>query len=272
MRIGLRHRLYLLVVLFAIGCAALAGTLIWLGEQRAWEARANQLRTLVDTATGVLDVHRKLAETGAMTEADAKRRAFDIITNMHFGNEDYFLVWGMSPEVPSLAYGVSGTGILQPGGARQVGGPQINRQDLSGKYFVRELYQKLLTSGEAFIDVMLSRPGSNEPRIKTDFAKVYRPWNVLVIAGLFADDIAVERNASILQAAAAALAVVAALGLIAVWMAHGIVRPLGHLRTAMIELAQQSPISVELATGRRDEIGEMARAVEVFRDNAAARA
>src|SRR5579864_2586366 len=107
MRIGLRTRLYLLVALFAIGCAALAGTLIWLGEQRAWEARANQLRTLVDAATGVLDAHRKFVESGAMTEAEAKRRAFDIVSNMHFGNDDYFIVWGMTPDVPSLASGAA---------------------------------------------------------------------------------------------------------------------------------------------------------------------
>jgi methyl-accepting chemotaxis protein len=271
MRIGLRTRLYLLVALFAIGCAALAGTLIWLGEQRAWEARANQLRTLVDAATGVLDAHRKLAQSGAVTEAEARRRAYDIITNMHFGNDDYFLVWGMSPDVPSLASG-AGAGPGGPGPRRPLGQPQIDRQDLAGKYHVRELYQKLLRSGEAFIDATLPRPGSDEPRVKTDYAKVYKPWDVLVMAGLFGEDIAAERNASIVEAAAATFTVVGVLGLIAIWIARGIARPLGHLRTAMTELAQQSPISVPLATGRRDEIGDMVRAVQVFRDNAAARA
>jgi methyl-accepting chemotaxis protein len=267
MHIGLRLRLYLLVALFAIGCSALAGTLIWLQEQRAWEARERQLRTLVEAATGVLEVHRKLAETGAMAEADAKRRALDILSNMHFGNNDYLLIWGMTPEVISLASGAPGAGTRQP-----LGVPQIDRQDLSGKYFVRELYQNLVRSGETFIDVTLARPGSSEHLIKTNFAKVYRPWNMLVMTGMFSDDIAVEREASMLHAATATLALVATLGLIAMWMARGIARPLGHLRAAMTELAQQRPISVALATARKDEIGDMARAVEVFRDNAAARA
>ena len=183
---------------------------------------------------------------------------------MHFGNNDYFLVWGMSPDVPSLASG-SGSG-------RELGQPQIDRQDLSGKYHVRELYRKLVTSGDAFIEATLPKPGADGSHVKTDYAKVYRPWNVLVMAGLFSDDIAVERNASIVQATSATFVVVAMLGLLAMWMARGIARPLGHLRTAITELAQQSPISVELATARQDEIGDMARAVVVFRDNAAARA
>jgi methyl-accepting chemotaxis protein len=171
MRIGFRHRLYLLVALVAIGCTALSASLIWLQELRASEARASQLRTLVDAAIGVLEAHRKSAESGAVTETEAKRRAFDVIANMHFGNNDYFLVWGMSPDVPLLASGAAGAGTRRP-----LGAPQIDRQDLSGKYHMRELYEKLLRSGEAFLDVTLSRAGSKENLIKTDFAKVYRPW------------------------------------------------------------------------------------------------
>ena len=78
MHLGVRQRLYLLVGLFALGCAALAATLMWLQEQRAWEARARQLQTLVDAAIGVLEVHKKLADIGVMPEADAKKRALDV--------------------------------------------------------------------------------------------------------------------------------------------------------------------------------------------------
>src|SRR5579862_596223 len=84
MHLGVRQRLYLLVGLFALGCAALAATLLWLQEQRAWEARARQLQTLVDAGIGVLEVHKKLADTNVMPEADAKKRALEVISGMHF--------------------------------------------------------------------------------------------------------------------------------------------------------------------------------------------
>jgi methyl-accepting chemotaxis protein len=264
MRIGLSQRLYLLVALFAVGCAALAATLIWMQEQRAWDARARQLQALVELATGVLETHKRLADSGSMPEADAKQRALDIISNMHFGHDDYLIVWGMSAQVPNLA---SGSRSNQPRGV-----PQIDKQDLNGRYFVRELVKELDRSGQALQHILWSRPGTTEPLTKTNFAKAYRPWNMLVMTGMYGDDIAVERRRATTEAAVATLALAAVLGLIAMSIARGIARPLGHLRTAMTELAQHHPISVELATGRKDEIGEMARAVEVFRDDAMARA
>jgi methyl-accepting chemotaxis protein len=265
MRLGVRQRLYMLVAFFAIGCAALAATLLWLQEQRAWDARARQLQALVEAGTGVLEVHKKLADTGVMPEAAAKQRALDVISGMHFGNNDYLIIWSMSPEVLSLASGARNS-------TQQLGVPQIDKQDLNGRYFVRELVRDLEKSGQTLQHIMWSRPGSQDPVTKSNFAKVYKPWNMLVMTGMFGDDIAIDRHGSMVQAAIATLALVAVLGLIAMWIARGISRPLGHLRIAMIELAEHRPITVDLATQRKDEIGEMARAVEVFRDNAKARA
>jgi methyl-accepting chemotaxis protein len=265
MHLGVRQRLYLLVGLFALGCAALAATLLWLQEQRAWEARGRQLEALVDAGIGVLETHKKLADTGVMSEADAKKRALEVIIGMHFGNggNDYLIIWGMSPEVPSLG---SGSRTQQPPGK-----PQIDNTDRAGKPFVKELYAELQKSGQMLQHILWTRPGSDVLVTKSNFARVYKPWNMLVMTGMFGDDIAIERNSAIYQAVGVTFVLVLLLGLIAMWIARGIARPLGHLRTAMIELAEHRPITVALATQRKDEIGEMARAVEVFRDNAKAR-
>jgi methyl-accepting chemotaxis protein len=265
MRIGVRQRLYLLLVFFAIGCATLAATLLWLQEQRAWDARARQLQVLVEAGTGVLEVHKKLADTGVMPEAQAKQRALDVISGMHFGNNDYLIVWGMSAEVPSLASGARNS-------TQGIGVPQIDKQDLNGRYFVRDLVRELEKSGQTLQHIMWSRPGSQEPVTKSNFAKVYKPWNMLVMTGMFGDDIAIERNSAMYQAGGVTFALALVFGLIAVWIARSIAGPLGSLRTAMIELAEHRPITVDLATERKDEIGEMGRAVGVFRDNAKARA
>jgi methyl-accepting chemotaxis protein len=263
MRIGLRQRLYMLVGLFAIGCAVLASTMIWLDEQRAWDARERQLRAIVDTGIGVLDAHKKLADTGIMTEAQAKQRAFDVIANMHYGKGDYLLVWGLTPQMPSLANGSPAPDPL--------GVPQIDKRDATGRAYVRELYAQLQQSGEAMQQIMRPRPGSTQPIVKTNFARAYRPWDMLVMTGMFGDDIAIERGNALMAAAFATLAVLAVLGLIATWMARSIIRPLAHLRTAMTDIVEHRPLSVALATDRKDEIGEMARVVEIFRERAASR-
>jgi methyl-accepting chemotaxis protein len=259
---GIRLRLYLLVALFALGCAALATILIWLQEQRAWNARAGQLQALVESATGILEAHKKLADTGVMPEEEAKQRALDVLTNMRYGNGGYFTVWRMSPDVLMLATG---------GQKQLIGKPQIDQKDLNGRYFIRDMLKELEKSPKVLFHILWTRPGSSEPVPKTNFVELYEPWRMLVMTGLFGDDIAVERTTAVRQAASATALLVAAFAIIAILIARGITRPLGYLRTAMIELATHRPISVQLATKRKDEIGEMAGAVEVFRENATAR-
>lgn len=76
-----------------------------------------------------------------------------------------------------------------------------------------------------------------------------------------------ERRTALLTALAAAGLLLAGLA-----VTRGITGPLGRLRQAMERLAAgETALRIEGA-GRRDELGEMSRAVEVFRDNAVTRA
>jgi methyl-accepting chemotaxis protein len=263
MRLSVGVRLYLLVCLFAIGCIALTVALTWLQERRAWEARANQLQALVESALGVLETHKELADTGALSEADAKQRALDVIMNMRYGDGGYFTVWERSPQILMLATG---------GQKQLIGKPQIDQKDLNGRYFIRDMLEEFERSQQMLFHILWTRPGSTEPVIKTNFVKLYQPWNMLVMSGLFGDDIAVERARSILQAMIATVLLIAALGIIAVVIARGIAIPLARLSGVMTDLAEGRAISDGLATERKDEIGDMAAAVEVFRENAKARA
>jgi methyl-accepting chemotaxis protein len=262
-RLRVSGRIYSLIVLFALGCAALAGALIWLQDQRAQDARVRQLQSLVDSATAVLDSHRKLADSGAVPLEEAKKRALATIGGMRYGNNnDYYIVWSLTPEFTMLATG---------GRLDAIGTPQVNQKDRSGRFFNQDVIRRIGTAGDLVDTIVWNRPGSDVTLFKTNYYKLYRPWNMVVATGLFADDIEAERNNAMVKAGIATFALVLLLGLVAAFIARGIARPLTSLRTAMLELAEHRPISVPLATQRFDEIGEMARAVEVFKENAAAR-
>ena len=86
---------------------------------------------------------------------------------------------------------------------------------------------------------------------------------------VYRDDVENEIRSAMIQAALATLLLAVVLGGAAFAMARGIARPLGPLRGAMLDLAEGRELSAKLDTARKDEIGEMARAVEVFREHAA---
>lgn len=75
------------------------------------------------------------------------------------------------------------------------------------------------------------------------------------------------QSASGIVSAAAVLSLVVGLGA-AMKIGNGISRPIGHMTQAMLRLASGDTAVDVPAAGRRDEIGRMAEAVQVFKDNA----
>jgi methyl-accepting chemotaxis protein len=264
MRLRISGRLYALVGLFTIGSLLLTAALCYLQSQRQMEARVRQLSSIVDVGIDILESHKKLADSGAMTVEEAQKRAVAMIGDLHYGSSrDYYIVYKQGPEYTMLTTG---------GNKGLIGKPQIDSKDRTGRLFTRDLAREIETTGASLATILWARPGTDVAIAKTNLGKLYRPWGLVVVTGVFADDLAAETWSTLIQASAVALVLVLALGAVTFWIARGISTPLGRLRTSMMELAENKPISGAIDSARHDEIGEMARAVEVFRDNAVQRA
>jgi methyl-accepting chemotaxis protein len=82
---------------------------------------------------------------------------------------------------------------------------------------------------------------------------------------------AMQRDSVNLQIGVGSLAVLIGLGLTLLVVNRRVARPLQTLATTMRDLADAKPVTSVPLVRRQDEIGGMARAVEVFRDHASAR-
>jgi methyl-accepting chemotaxis protein len=78
-----------------------------------------------------------------------------------------------------------------------------------------------------------------------------------------------HQKAQLLLVGSVASALLLGVGL-SISIGRGITRPIARLVSTMAELSQQKIDTLVEGTERRDEIGEMARAVQVFKDNAVA--
>ncbi len=80
-----------------------------------------------------------------------------------------------------------------------------------------------------------------------------------------------QRTSVNLQIAIGVLALLSGLGLALLIVHRRVARPLRKLSATMQQLARAEPVAAIALAQRQDEIGDMARSVVVFRDNAAAR-
>jgi methyl-accepting chemotaxis protein len=140
LQFGIKGRLYLLVGLFAIGCAALAAALIWLQAESALEARKHSLEQLVATAQGVLAAHKQLADSGQMPVAEARKRALEVIGAMWYGKADYF-----------TARDTNGISLLNPAAPEKVGQNRDEAVDSKGRHYSRQMTEMVRDPGEGFV-------------------------------------------------------------------------------------------------------------------------
>jgi methyl-accepting chemotaxis protein-2 (aspartate sensor receptor) len=133
----------------------------------------------------------------------------------------------------------------------------LANRDPDGREFVREM----LASKEGLIDYLWQNPDDPKPRKRIVAYTLFKDWNWMIAGGTYEDEIVQEadklRNRAILSGLLA-LGIFAAI-LHAV-MKRTVTRPLGAARDAAVRMAQ-GDLTVALDTGRRDEIGRLAAAM-----------
>ena len=94
------------------------------------------------------------------------------------------------------------------------------------------------------------------------------PLQAAILAGAYTDDLNAEFRAKLRQLGWLDAAIFLVIGLAAFLVNRDITASLGALKTAMQRLADGDLAVAVPGAGRRDEVGDMAQTVQVFKDNA----
>ena len=252
----LRHKLAAVMVLVVVAMGALSALSFLDTRNSALEDRALMTKRLTAVAQSLLVHYEALATAGGMPRDEAQKAALAAITALRFGNEDYFFVLDTDGRLIANAFN-----------AKNVGKPVLDQTDVpGGKRYFAEMVETAKRGGAGFVDYMKPRPGGTVPVEKIASVQMFKPWGWIVATGLYRDDVhaAVRARAitNALWSAGLALPVLALLLLIG----GSLSRPIARLTAAMRGLAD-GDLAVTIDDQRRgDEVGAMARAVQVFKD------
>lgn len=258
-KISIGYRLYGLLVLFALGLAGLIGVESWRQSQALAELKQDELRSLTETAVGVLADHYKMAQDGKLTTDEAKARAFDVLRSMRYGDGNYFVVQSMSRGYPV---------VMHPARPDLVGTDQTTLADANGKLFAKEMGDIAQRAGKGTVQYVWPKAGSDEPVGKISYFEAFRPWNMFVLTGVYMDDLSAIFWADFQTRLGLGLVLLAVLAVVAGLIVRSITAPLTSLQRAMQSLADGRVDVVVPGLDRHDEIGDMSRTVEVFQSNA----
>lgn len=256
-RLRIGYRLALLVGSLTLGILFLFGfSLIALHDELMTD-RQIQTRRLVETATSLVESYRGLAERGVLSEADAQTVVLERIADMRYDGHQYFWVNAMD-----------GTMLMHPVKPELNGTSVLELVDTFGERIFVNMIDIVRREGGGFYQYSWSTPQSPEPRQKISFVQGIPDWGWVVGSGVYIDDVeeAFWEQATVFAIVGfVVLGVTIALGAV---IARSISTPLGRITERTQQLVKGNLTDHIPYTENHDEVGALARALEVFRENA----
>src|SRR6266566_1595417 len=259
-RMDVGRRIYALIGLSFIGLVGLS--ILDSGELASSLRQQKQLELqhLAELALGISKEEYAAAQKGDISDAEAQKRALARTAGLRYGNSDYFFVTDMTSRM-----------LMHPISAQLAGKDMSETKDPNGKLLFIEMVDVVRRSGSGFVDYLWPKPGSDKPAPKLTFVTGFAPWNWIIGTGVYVDDLEAQAWTSKKRSLIAAGLVLLFTLAVSVLVARRISGPLQRMTAAMKDVAS-GKLDVEVpGIGRRDEVGEMAAAVEVFKGNAVAR-
>jgi len=248
-------RIYSLAAIMAIGM----GILLFLSADnisgllnKAYEAKT---KALIDVGFSTINGFVKKANSGELSVEDAKSQALAAVNGLRYDGKNYFWINDldakmlMHPIKPALD-------------GKSVGGVK----DADGKHLFLDMVKVVKKNGEGRVNYQWP-PGENA-KPKISYVKGIPEWGWLVGTGVYIDKIQSDVTEQTIKLGSFALIILGFALVIAIFIGRSISKPVMKLNQSMQELADGN-LDIEIGmNNRKDEVGDMAKTVLVFQENA----
>ncbi|MFF0948233.1 methyl-accepting chemotaxis protein [Rhizobium leguminosarum] len=248
-------QLILLVVGLMIAFAIATSLQIRSSVDAIYKERYDMLRAEVQSAVSVLKLYQAKVTAGEMTLEDAQKQAYTTVNGMKYDPDGYF--FGYSYDVQMVFhYDASKVGQINKG-----------QPDSKGKLYRDELV-RLGQQGGGLVEYYSTvKPGQpvGDYR-KTAYGQAFEPWKIVVVTGVYMDDLDAQINSTILTALSGSIVLFFLAMAAAYFVIRGISGPLNNVHAALKAVAEED-VSITIPhTGMNNEVGLMAKATQSLQE------
>jgi methyl-accepting chemotaxis protein len=197
---------------------------------------------------------------GRMTRDEAQAAAREAVKSLRFGDDNYFFILSTDHKM-----------LLHPVKPEKEGKNVYDDGDADGKHHYREMVADVLKDGEGFVSYNFKLPDGSGAKQKVSYVRGFEPWGWIVATGVFDSEIQEAVNSARMKLGAVVLLVLALLAALIVVITRSITSPIQQITGRMASLAKGDTSAGIPGVERGDEIGGMAAALQIFRDNAIAK-
>jgi methyl-accepting chemotaxis protein len=230
-RDSFRIKLYGLVALATLIVLVLQAWSVYQDHAQQLEAKRIEIRSVAQSAIGVLSRYAKLSEDGKMPRAQAEQLAYEALRGMRFGdNKDTIFLWRIADMI-TVVHATPGQegqnqfrNIVDPRPKEAIAADRVNAARAGG--------------GIAFTQVVTAR--NNVPAPKLNIQVLFEPWGLILGTGVWLDGVEASLQkglvASLVQTAIAALLLIGC----GVFIVRGVMRQLGGEPVGAVRVMAQA--------------------------------
>jgi methyl-accepting chemotaxis protein len=251
----IRMRLMLMSAVAVLGVLVVGGVTLRVEWNTRLHERQDKLIDIIDAASGLMAQLDQHVQAGELTRDAALGEAQRMISALRYRNGEYVFV-------------LRNDGVfLSHPKAELVGTNASDMRDTNGVYMIRELIAAG-RGGAGFVRYDWPRAEGSAPLPKLSYAKALPHWDAVIGTGVYIDDLRAAFWKSAARVGIVLLATVAVLAAASHLIGGSIVLAVRDLVASMRGLADAKLDTVVVHTNRRDEIGDLARGIDMWKQNA----
>jgi len=250
-------KLAAMTIIGAICMALVATTVLLIARSQLVTERTEKAHAIVDAVWQLADGYQQMAASGKITEEEARKKFFEAANNVWYENHtNYVYIYDYE----------TGICVSNPGVATLLGKDMRGVKDANGLPFAQILLD-IARQGQGSLRYTFLRSATDPtPLDKVAFTRGFAPWHLMIGTATYLSEVdatfwSMVRTASVL------IAVLMLISIGVAWLiTRSVVKPLSGLKERMASLSAGELEAPVIHADRSDEIGEMARTVQVFRD------
>ncbi len=212
-------------------------------------SRAVQSREIVSSAHAIAHYYHQQAQQGVLDESKAKQLALDAIAAMRYDTTNYVFIGNLQGEV-----------VMHPIDSSLNGKNLTNAPDANGGMFFQDIMRVAREKQEGLVEYYWTRPNQSEAVPKISYVKLFRPWNWMVVTGVYVDDIQELFFQQLMNALLILALAVPLIVMLSLRIANGITQPLLAI-SAVMQRVSKGDLTGQVEHSSRDELGHLAQNV-----------
>lgn len=250
----LSTRIYAIVAVAVIMIAALTQIILNIAYDSAFSMREQHLSDVVDTAISSLDELQQDVQSGALTPEEARDTGREVLMGLRYDETGYFFALDFNNRM-----------IAHPIKTEWIGQDQSDYTDTRGTQIFVAMSDVAKAQGGGTITYFFDKPDGSGDEEKISYVKTFEPWGWIVGTGSYLSDIHAQLAWMTKIGYGVLIATLVILLTISTLLVRSVTRPLDAIKLRMSHMSEGDTETPVPMTEAENEIGQMARVLEVFR-------